>query len=279
MKRPLLFCAWLAMMASCRAAEPTESGEAADSWAGSKYDPRTGWHFYVDPPPAARPKVIPRVQDTERDERDALSRFRQLQKEVEERRALAVIMPTEPNVRRYMELEAKVVKNASLFADIAQRIAWTHPELDPATQGRPVNATALEVFEQEQARARATVLERVAREHVLMFFFRGDCGYCHAMAPVLDAFRKRYGIRVVPISADGGTLAGFPDARGDNGIVRTMRVQQFPSLFLAQPFSGRIDPVGVGVLSEAQLAERIVVLFEAREGASTPQPIFGFDHR
>ncbi|MTW02723.1 thioredoxin family protein [Duganella ginsengisoli] len=265
------------MAAACRAAGPSEPDEGADAWAGPPSDPRTGWHFYVDPPPAPRPRAAPHPRNAQGDERDALARFRQLQKEVEERRALAVILPTEPNVRRYMELEAKVVRNASLFADIAQRIAWSHPELDPATQGRPVNATALEVFEQEQARARSEVLARAAREHVLMFFFRGDCGYCHAMAPVLDAFRRRHGIRIIAVSADGGALAGFPDARRDNGIVRTMHVQQFPALFLAQPFSGRIDPVGVGVLSEAQLAERIVTLFDGRDGKGSPQPVFGFD--
>lgn len=279
MTRPTLISLCLAFAVTCRAGAPSEPEDGVGTWGAMPSDPRTGWHFYVDPPPAPRPKAAPRPPDALNDERDALARFRQLQKEVEESRALAVILPTEPNVRRYMELEAKVVRNASLFADIAQRIAWSHPELDPSTQGRPVNATALEVFEQEQARARAEVLARVAREHVLMFFFRGDCGYCHAMAPVLDAFRRRHGIRVIAVSADGGALAGFPGARSDNGIVRAMHVQQFPALFLAQPFSGRIDPVGVGVLSEAQLAERIVALFEERDGRASPQPVFGFGQR
>ncbi|MBY0239989.1 MAG: conjugal transfer protein TraF [Burkholderiaceae bacterium] len=279
MKRPVLFSLGVALAASCQAAPPPEPEDGVEAWPAAPIDPRTGWHFYVDPPPAPRPKAAPRAPNPPGDERDALARFRQLQKEVEERRALAVILPTEPNVRRYMELEAKVVKNASLFADIAQRIAWSHPELDPATRGRPLNASALEVFEREQALARTNVLARVARGHVLMFLFRGDCGYCHAMAPVLDAFRRRHGMRVVAISADGGALAGFPDARGDNGIVRALQVQQFPALFLAQPFSGRIDPVGVGVLSEAQLAERIVALSEARDDKNAPQPVFGLDQR
>jgi conjugal transfer pilus assembly protein TraF len=279
MKRPILVSLCLAFALTCRATDSPEPDDGATAWAGPPSDPRTGWHFYVDPPPTPRPKAVPRASDARYDERGALARFRQLQKEVEESRALAVILPTEPNVRRYMELEAKVVRNASLFADIAQRIAWSHPELDPTTQGRPVNATALEIFEQEQARARAEVLARVAREHVLMFFFRGDCGYCHAMAPVLDAFRRRHGIRVIAVSADGGALAGFPGARSDNGIVRAMHVQQFPALFLAQPFSGRIDPVGVGVLSEAQLAERIVALFESQDSKASQQPVFGFGQR
>ena len=279
MIRRALYCLGLALATAGAVAATPDPGEvlAGDAPAGS--DPRAGWHFYLDPPltPPSRPKARPpSVMD---EEQDALARFRQLQKEVEERRALAVISPTEPNVRRYMELEAKVVGNASLFADIARRIAWAHPELDPSTQGRPVNATALEVFEQARLRESAGVLAQVAKEHVLMFFFRGSCGYCHAMAPVLDAFRKRHGIKLVPISMDGGRLAAFPDARSDNGAVRALKVEQVPALFLAQPYTGRIEPVGFGVLSEAQLAERIVTIFEGRDGKNTPHPDFWTEQR
>ncbi|WP_082552061.1 conjugal transfer protein TraF [Massilia sp. Root351] len=278
MTRPTLIGVCLALAASCCAAQVPDSGELPDGERAGLPDPRTGWHFHLDPPAPPR-KVVPRLPSAGDGEQAALARFRQLQKEVEERRALAVIQPTEPNVRRYMELEAKVVHNASRFADVAQRIAWSHPELDPATQGRPVNATALEVFEQARIRERNAVLAQVAREHVLMFFFRGDCGYCHAMAPVLRAFCDRHGMRLVPISVDGGALAGFPQARSDNGAVRALKVQQVPALFLAQPFSGRIEPVGFGVLSEAQLGERIVALFEGRDGKGTPPPVYWGDQR
>lgn len=260
---------WAAALAAAVAlAASAQPGDAAPPAAARAIgaDPRTGWHFHLDPEPERPVKAARRPAPKEADTIEAMARFRQLQRDLEERRALAVIDPNEANVRRYMELEARAVGKASLFADIAQRIAWTNPELDPATQGRPVNAAALEVFEQQRTRERGAVLGRVAREHVLMFFFRGDCGYCHAMAPALDAFRRRYGIRVMSVSADGGALPGFPDARADNGVLRALKVHQFPALFLAQPFSGRIEPVGFGVLSEAQLAERIVALAGPREG-------------
>lgn len=266
MSRSMLYGLVLALATAGTVAATPDPEQVLARDATVVSDPRAGWHFYLDPSQAPPPRPPARPSSAADEERDALARFRQLQKDLEDRRALAVISPTEPNVRRYMELEAKVVGNASLFADIARRIAWAHPELDPTTQGRPVNSTALEVFEQARMRERAGVLAQVAKEHVLMFFFRGSCGYCHAMAPVLDAFRKRHGIRLVPISMDGGSLAAFPDARSDNGAVRALKVQQVPALFLGQPYTGRIEPVGFGVLSEAQLAERIVTLFEGRDG-------------
>jgi conjugal transfer pilus assembly protein TraF len=92
---------------------------------------------------------------------------------------------------------------------------------------------------------------------VLFFFFRGDCPYCHAFAPTVEAFQVRHGIQVVAVSIDGGPMPGFPDARRDNGIATTLKVSQVPAVYLAQPFTGRITPIGFGVLSEAQLLERI----------------------
>ena len=181
--------------------------------------------------------------------------------------------PTEANVRRYMELEAKVVARASTFADMAQRIAWSTPELDPSLQGRPVNAKALEVFDQLQMSRRSESIGALARDHVLFFFFRGDCPYCHAFAPTLEAFQARYGIRVVAISVDGGSLPGFPDARRDNGIATTLQVAQVPAVYLAQPFTGKITPIGFGVLSEAQLVERIAIVAAAPTGPAAPFPM------
>ncbi|MBB3122165.1 conjugal transfer protein TraF [Pseudoduganella violacea] len=264
---------FLAMLA-CLATTAAPARDLAPAPAGAVDDARRGWHFYDDPlaPEPAAPIMPPRLPA-----RDAappeLARLKRLQREMEDLRAVAVIHPTEANVRRYMVLEAQVMRNASQFADLAQRIAWTHPELDPATQGRPVNATALDVYEQTQAATRADTLARVGRDHVLMFFFRSDCPYCHAFAPVLKAFGQRYRIPLVAVSLDGGALPALPAARVDNGIVRTLKVAQVPAVFLAQPFAGRIVPLGFGVLSESQLVERIVAL-QDRPGAGQGAPLF-----
>ena len=239
---------------------------------------RRGWHFYDDPlaelPFKPPPKATPRGVAAAPAIRPELERFRQLQREVEEVRAIAIIRPTEENVRRYMELESRVVRNASQFADLAQRIAWANPDLDPSTQGRPVNASALEAYEESQARTRGSTLAALANDHALIFFFRGDCGYCHKMAPLLNAFRQRYGFPLIAVSVDGGAIPSLPMARADNGIVRALKVAQVPAIFLAQPFSGRILPVGFGVLSESQLVERIIAITGKQRSLASQAGLF-----
>jgi len=229
-----------------------------------------GWHFYEDPSPdvkdkpATSPKALTPAVPTLPPKAPELAAFERLQKAVEETRNIAIMQPTEANVRRYMELESQVVERASYFADVAQRVAWATPELDPTLQGRPVGAKALEVFEQQQLVDRSRSIADLGQDHVLFFFYRADCPYCHAFAPTLQAFQARHGIKVVAIGVDGGPMPGFPDARADNGIATTLKVTQVPAVFLAQPFTGKITPIGFGVLSEAQLLERIALV-------STPQ--------
>ena len=260
MTHAFVICALLLAMlcpTAVRAQTPA-SPYWSDTWRG--------WHFYEDPEPDAQdrpappPKTVSPTAQPKALRPPEIAEFERLQKTLEETRNIAIMRPTEANVRRYMELESRVVARASTFADVAQRVAWATPELDPTLQGRPVNAKALEVFEQQQMSQRTENIGTLGRDHVLLFFFRGDCPYCHAFAPTLGAFEARYGIKVVAISIDGGTMPGFPDARRDNGIATTLKVSQVPAVYLAQPFTGKIMPIGFGVLSESQLLERIAIV-------------------
>ena len=60
-------------------------------------------------------------------------------------------------------------------------------------------------------------------------------------------------------------MPGFPKARPDNGIATALKVTQVPAVFLAQPFTGKITPIGFGVLSESELLERIADLSPERK--------------
>lgn len=250
------WAAWLLVLSGAATAQDASKRYWSDAWRG--------WHFYEEPeqesPPVKPPSVAPKSPPPNQARAPELIEFERLQKTLEERRNVAIMRPTEANVRRYMELESQVLARASTFADVAQRVAWATPELDPTTQGRPVNAKALEVFERQQLADRGRSVADLARDHVLIFFFRGDCPYCHAFAPTLVGFTARYGIKVEAVSVDGGGIPGFAEARRDNGIATALRVTQVPAVYLAQPFTGKITPIGFGVLSEAQLLERITAV-------------------
>jgi len=115
-------------------------------------------------------------------------------------------------VRRYMVYERMVTEKASKFADVAQRVAWNNPELDSTIQGRPAGRLAADVYDRENVADTRRRLTALAGDHAVFFFFRSDCPYCHAFAPIV-ARLQAYGIRVEPVSLDGGGLPEFPHPR------------------------------------------------------------------
>src|SRR5436853_3208310 len=230
-------------------------------------DRERGWFWYDEPQPERNedakptPNTVPTLSPpTPPRKPKELVEFEALQKRVEDLRNIAIINPSEQNIRNYLDIQNFVIEKASTFADVAQRVIWATPELDPTVTGRPVNAKALEVFDREQAGARTNTVAQLSQTHALFFFFRSDCPYCHQFAPLLKDFEAKFGLHVVPISVDGGGLPAFPSPRVDNGIARTLDVRQVPALFLAEPRGGKITPIGYGVLSESELLERIYVV-------------------
>lgn len=255
--------------ATAQADEASPRSYWADRWRG--------WHFYEEPPSEpdeAELRPVPgrlaRPSPTAPAQAPELAELERLRKALEDFRNIAIMRPTEANVRRYMELEMQVVNRASYFADVARRVAWATPALDPTLQGRPVNAQALEVFDRQLRIERSTSVAALGRDHVLIFFYRSDCPYCHAYAPTLQAFEARHGIQVVAVSVDGGPMPGFPRARPDNGVATALQVTQVPAVFLAHPASGKITPIGAGVLSESTLLERIAIVSSPAGEAMLP---------
>lgn len=260
---------WLVLAACC-----CLSSHAQDD------NPRRGWHFYENPPPPAAapppapapvtapvpaPVPAPAAQPAAPSATDEA--FARMQQQLTQARNQAILEPSELNVRRYMMLEMEMVARASRFADVAQRIGWANPALDPRQNDRPPTQIAARVFDHEQDRQRSAVAAGLAKDHVLLFFFRSDCPYCHAYAPVLRRFEQEHGLRVVGVSLDGAGLPEFPTPRPDNGISARLGVTQVPMLFLAHPAKGVITPLGAGVLAGTELLTRVATVgSDGREG-------------
>jgi conjugal transfer pilus assembly protein TraF len=275
------FCAPCPVVAQGPLQSTPSSAPAQTDRALYWHDHARGWHFYQDPVEPPHPVLLkqpspqasapfPASPDPRQLE---LDEFAHLQQTVEEYRKVAIMSPTEANVRRYMELEVQVTRQASHFADVAQRVAWANPELDMTLQGRPTNAQAIQVFDKEREDARTAQVTALSKTHVLLFFFRSDCPYCRSFAPILEAFEAHYGMQLVAISVDGGGLPNFPNFRRDNGIAHTLQVTQVPAVFLADPFTGVISPLGFGVLSETQLLERIATVSSPGAADEVPSSI------
>lgn len=239
------------------------SASAAPGPGVTRDDVRAGWHFHFDPPaeePVAKPPPPPPpapgpiagpVRSPE------LVAFELMQKRLADLRNTAIMHPTEANVRTYMAYELMVVEKASMFADVARRVALKDPALDPTTRGRPVTAAGQRIYDERNNQAAVERIKALGKDHALLFFFRSDCPYCHAMAPTVAKLGAEFGIRIEAISIDGAGLPEFPNPRRDNGIAAKLGAAQVPALFLAQPYKGDIMSVSIGVKSYYGLIEKL----------------------
>lgn len=215
--------------------------------------------------------------------------FERLQHDLAEAQQVALMNPTAVNVNSLLELRAKMFRLVSTFTDAAQMVAWRSPTLDVTFDGvRPTNEAAMHTFDMTRMDARDATLRTLASDYGLFFVFRGDCPYCHTLAPFLRQFQQTYGFTVFPITMDDGALPEYPDAHRDNGMVGHMAgalqipLDQFqvPFVALARPRTGEVIPIGFGVMSADEMADRVqqAVEFSRRNPAtSEPLPNAGLD--
>lgn len=250
---------------------PLARDRNAENQASGRWyrDAERGWFWYEDPPADVEPEklreVMPAVASVPA---DPLAELEGLQAAVERSKALAVLHPTENNIRAWMALNAAVQSRATLFADVTQRVVWSTPSLDQSLV-RPHSQEGLKAWTAARTESRSTALRKIAETYGLFFIFSSDCPYCIQLAPFLKRFARTYDFTVVPISVDGGTLAEFPEARYEPTIKTRLGVEVTPAIFLVDPAAGHVQPVAYGVISVSELETRIMRLFKMEPGQMT----------
>ena len=225
-----------------------------------------GWFWYRDPrvveepapppepPPPAPPESPPPAAPAEPAPlsaawfRDNLTHYRDA----------AIDDPTPQNVAIYFYLQKIAMDKSSTFAKVSERVVQTDPYLDEITQ-RPTATFGANLANRQAGEGRDGALTEIAGFAAVWFFFRSDCPYCEAQAPLLQVLAERYDFAILAVSLDGAPLPGglFPDYRRDAGQAARLGVVSTPALFLVKPEGPTFAPIAQGLLSLAQLQERI----------------------
>ncbi|WP_238551396.1 type-F conjugative transfer system pilin assembly thiol-disulfide isomerase TrbB [Legionella oakridgensis] len=100
--------------------------------------------------------------------------------------------------------------------------------------------------------------------HGLILFYGSQCPHCKGFAPILKGWANRNKAEVLPLSLDNQPLPEFPKflpattewinaAFGGNAI-------NYPALFVVNPKTKALYPVGFGSMTDAELNDRMDVL-------------------
>ncbi len=224
-------------------------------------DRERGWFWYeaAPLPPAKTPKEPKGSPGSTTAKPIEVKRYEQFKAGMEEARIVAMFNPTQANVERYVQYRTALVKIADQLAEAGQRVVWANPDYD-FTQARPVSAVGLQAFDSQKQAQRRQTFERLARTHVLYFFFKSDCPYCHAFAPVLLGFSLATGIKIFPVTLDGGALNEFPLPHVDRGQAAALGATTVPAVYLANPATREVAPIAFGIQSESELVDRVMAI-------------------
>jgi len=226
-----------------------------------------GWHWYEDNlnlPPQNMEPSDPTLNKKEVQLLSPTQELNALKEELEQALHLAVMHPTQKNVRQYMEKQQRMFNRSELFAQRWLEVLFMHPNLDSTIQN-PINQAARHLYlDQKQINTENTI-RSLSKKYGLFFFFKASCGYCHQFAPIVKRFSEKYGWEVLAISLDGSSLPEFPNARMDNGSARNLNVTILPTLLAVSPSNNHVIPLSFGMNSIDHIEERIRVLVKSGE--------------
>jgi conjugal transfer pilus assembly protein TraF len=212
----------------------------------------SGWFWYQDPQrekPQLESKETPDLAaqvDFEKEELDRLLK-------------IAIKAPTEENLIRFIKLRNKILDQSYHFGLRLQQANLRYPTLDHL-KTYPINKTANELYALERRADIDRKIGGLTKTHGLFYVFKSGCAYCHAFAPTLKGFTKKYGWSLLPITLDGIATPDFPEARLDNGAAQKLNITTVPALIMVEPKTGIVTPIATGVISEEDIVARIDLL-------------------
>lgn len=232
------------------------------NWYGKK---EQGWFWYKKERSLDRTRSRKKMSSPQNKRpKTYTQRLSDLQKEVKEYQARAVLEPSLENIHQFQQLQERLINQASRFENIWRMAALLSPKgYRPSDQP---SSRHREIFEQQKKNQLDQTLKTLSRTHGLFFVYKQGCPYCHQFAPLVCQFAKTYGFEIKAISADGGEIDEFPEAVLDNGTLSIINPKGiYPALFLVNPQRQRVTPVAWGMVSLSQLLDNMALFLDAKE--------------
>jgi type-F conjugative transfer system pilin assembly thiol-disulfide isomerase TrbB len=100
--------------------------------------------------------------------------------------------------------------------------------------------------------------------HALILFYGSQCPHCRQFAPVLKRWANQRNAEVLPLSFDNQPLPEFPKFLPATTEWVTAAFQgsaiNYPALFLVNPATKVLYPVGFGEMTDSELSARMELL-------------------
>lgn len=217
---------------------------------------KLGWHFYCENKKAEEKKenILNRYSSAT----EAISDIRA---ELEEKKAKAVLNPTQENMYEYIALQNEQILRAEKFSNAWKKVQWKHPELDFSVKS-PHSTVGNDVTSEMRRKATQKTLQNLSNRYGIFFFYSTSCQFCQKYSSILKSFATIHNLDVFAVSMDGEILPEWPDSVINNGQAEQMGMagKPVPATLLFDNKEKQVIPIGFGILAMSELEDRIYQL-------------------
>jgi len=228
---------------------------------------KLGTWFYCDKP-KPKSKTAHKSANLPPSGAAALAELEGIKRELEERKALAIMYPSVSNITGYISYQREQLDRASSFADTWQRTLWQNPALDYTLQ-RPVNTLGKRTWKELRKGDHDRTMDALAKRYGIFYFFSSNCAACNTFSPILKTLSIRHQFPVMAVSLDGGATNSFDKFVIDKGQYEMMGLvgRQVPAVVLFDSVTRKPIPIGYGVMAADEITERIFQLTQIVPGS------------
>jgi conjugal transfer pilus assembly protein TraF len=179
-------------------------------------------------------------------------------KVLEEAMAESILRPTPQAIARVQKLQYQWLTQSQKFSSVWMQNLLQNPDLD-ATVKNPVTQYGIHIKKEEDQLKLEARLKALSHQYGLFFIYQGNCKFCKGMAGVVKQLSDKYGWKVLGVSQDGLMLPEFPESKRDNGISQAWGIKGVPAVFVVNPETEQVTPIGHGLISLDQLEHNLIL--------------------
>ena len=177
----------------------------------------------------------------------------------------AVWRPTPENVEEYYYVQDIARRKALAFTNVAEYVMQKDPELSVSKDYPTVvpGQNALVRSREEEVKERIT---RAKEDYGLLFFYSPSCEYCAEQEQIIRYFEEEYGWEIKRI-----------DFTREKRLDDMFGITIVPTILLVYRNSTEAIPVSAGVISTAEMEDKIYRGVRLLSGEITPQEYSIYD--
>jgi conjugal transfer pilus assembly protein TraF len=230
-----------------------------------------GWHWYqrdagpkkAEPGPTRQRDIASDMKDKSKPSEankpnKAVTELAEKRKVLEEAMAESILRPTQHNVARVQKLHYQGLNQSQKFSRIWMQNLLQNPELD-ATVKHPVTQFGIHLKKEDDQLKLEARVKTLSQHYGLFFIYQGNCTFCQGMEGIVKQLSDKYGWKVLGVSQDGIMLPEFPDSKRDNGISQAWGIKGVPAVFVVNPETEQVIPIGHGLISLDQLERNLIL--------------------